>query len=452
MRMFKKQQTTIGSNGSAGSAVPGYQPAPSVVAYDTLEFAALVQRAERAAEALRSVESTVERGAELAAMEDRIAGLGRELAAVEQLAAQFAAVREQAERLAASQERADAQITATGTEVTRVTSSLGDLVAKIDAGLALGAKLENVGDLSAEFTALRGEAGAIRSQIRDLIENVARLRTVHDDVLRAHKQATIRLDGMEQRQQAAVGKLELIERRAVSADEALEGLLRLASGIPDVQHQLAVLKAIGDQVTQRTAALEQQRDAVERALAQSSKVVELSSQFEVALTRQEEQARVVSALEGKLAEVQSLHASVLARGAEIAAQQRQLDEAERDAGRELAGLREEMRASAERFELENRSLDAASERVAELRGFVKECETRLEGLDATARLAAETDARARSLAAQVGHVAEDVGRISAQAERLRAVRDDVGQLDDTLRELTERVERIEEERPMVDEV
>ena len=76
---------------------------------------------------------------------------------------------------------------------------------------------------------------------------------------------------------------------------------------------------------------------------------------------------IFAALEGKVADVQALHATVLLRSAEISAQQQKLDEAERDAARELTNLRTEIRASTDRFELENRSLDAASERIAELR-------------------------------------------------------------------------------------
>ena len=58
--------------------------------------------------------------------------------------------------------------------------------------------------------------------------------------------------------------------------------------------------------------------------------------------------------------MQTLHTTVLARSVEIGKQQQKLDEAERDATRELANLREEIRASTQRFELENRSLDATA--------------------------------------------------------------------------------------------
>lgn len=444
---FKKRQAANGSSRQGSHDQDRNQPT-----YDIAALQALIERAERAEAALKAQDALIERGSDLADLEERIAKLELNVSAAEEIQARIAEVREQAEGLAEAQERAVEAVAKSDSEIERVNGVLGDLLTKVEAALTMGKDFEKVSEVTAEFNSLKAEAGTIRSQIKDLFDNVIRLRTVHDDVLRAHKHATIRLESVDQRQQATTTKMDVLERRAASAEEALTGLLRLASEIPDVQHQLAVLKSLSDQVAQRSAAIEQQRDAVERAIAQSSKVVALSTQFDQALQRQEEQARTLSALEAKIAEVQSLHASVMARNAEIAAKQRELDEAERDAARELAGLREEMRVSAERFELENKSLDAASERIAELRNFVNDCEKRFGALDAAARLVAETDTKARVLASQVSKTAEDVNKITVQAERLRAVRDDVGDLDQRLSELAERMQQVEAARPIIDEV
>ena len=102
---------------------------------------------------------------------------------------------------------------------------------------------------------------------------------------------------------------------------------------------------------------------------------------------------------------------MLARSAEIGTQQQKLDEAERDATRELANLREEIRASTQRFELENRSLDATGERIAELRGRVNESEARRDARRNPADVA-ETETRSQALASQVTHLTDDISRIS----------------------------------------
>jgi len=445
---FKKPQAPDGAhqNSSARSASAGNDSAPRA----TLE--ALVERAERAAEALKSFDSTAERAERFAALERRIVELESQLAQTEDAAKELDAIRSGFAGQSAAQERAGADIAAASTEAARITATMGELAGKIDRVLQLTEHMERVDEVSASLTSMHNDAAAVRSQVRDLNENVARLRTVHDDVTRAHKHATIRLDGIDQRHQTTANKMDVLERRAKSADEALDSLLRLASGIPDVQHQLGVLKATSDQVFQKSAALETHREMLERALSQSAQVDSLNADLTAAFRGQEEQARALTTMESKVTEVQALHATVLARSAEISAQQQQLDAAERDAASELATLREEMRASTERFEFENRSLDATSERIAELRGIVGECEARVAGLDRTAQIVSETETRSQTLASQVTHLTGDITRISVQAERLRAVRDDVGPLDEKLRGLLERTDRVEAMRPTIDEV
>lgn len=442
---FKKRQST--SETERPPLATTYNPK-----YDGAALAALVTRAEKAAEQLQSLESIAERAAELGTMEERIAGLERSLEVSERIMAQLHTIEEQAARLTAAHEQSSAKITAADAELARLHESSTDLLAKINDASGMREQLEQFLAIQPQFSALRRESEATNSQLRELGESLGRLRAVHDDVLHAQKHAASRLEGVEQRSQAAVAKVDAVERRAATAQEALDGLLRIAGGIPDAQHQLGVLKAIAEQVAQKTAVLEQQREAVDRAAAQAAEVLSLRPQVESALRRQEEQVQAVTSLEAKLAGVQTLHTTVLARAEEITAQQHTLEEAEQAAQRSLSGMRDEMKSSAERFELENRSLDAVSERIVELRTAQKDCETRLSSLDATARTLAETDARSHALAEQVGDLAEDIERITSQADRLRAVRDDVGGLESSLSDMTQRMERVEALKPDVESI
>lgn len=454
---FKKRHSGNGNGSAKASDAIPKEPladarAPVGRHFDAMALEALVERAERALAALQSADATIERGDELAAIGERIDELTTRIEEAQELSARLTILSNRSTEIEAAQSESADQIASAAAELARVTGSFGDLMTKVDAALAISAELDKLPELNAQFSELRNEAGSIRSQMRDLVENVTRLRSVHDDVLRAHKHATIRLEGIDQRQQAVVGKIDLLERRTASADETLQSLLRLTNGVPDVQHQLGVLKATADQVAQRTAALEQQRETIERALEQAEQASALGAQIDTAVRAQETQLRTLSSMDAKLGEIQALQEQVTARGVELEAQQRRLDDAEREAARELATLKEEMRSSAERFEIENRSLDAASERIAELRGFVKDCERRLSVIEETTRVVADTDERARGLASRVDSMGEDVSRISSQAERLRAVRDDVGALDERVSELNERMARIDESRAMVTEV
>ena len=92
-----------------------------------------------------------------------------------------------------------------------------------------------------------------------------------------------------------------------------------ATAVPDVQHQLAVLKALADQVAQKSAALEQQREAVDRAATQISQLTRLDRELDAWLRRQEEQIRRFGAIEAKINEVQALQTKVFTRHEELQA-------------------------------------------------------------------------------------------------------------------------------------
>ena len=239
---FKKRQST--SEAERPPRATPYNPK-----YDGSALAALVTRAEKAADQLRSLESLAERAAELGAMEERIAGL-------ERVTAQLHAVEEQASRLSAAQEQSSAKISNADAEVTRLHETSGELLAKINDASGMREQLEQFLAIQPQFAALRRESDATNAQLRELGESLGRLRAVHDDALHAQKHAASRLEGVEQRSQAAVAKVDAVERRAATAQEALDALLRIAGGIPDAQHQLGVLKAIAEQVAQKTAVLE----------------------------------------------------------------------------------------------------------------------------------------------------------------------------------------------------
>ena len=411
----------------------------------------LVTRAERALELLQQVDSG-ERMTRLDALEQRLAGLDQRLAAAERLTADLAAAEARATELKAASEKMSARVAEANAEIERVRTEASGLGTKLDAALGLREQLDRATVVQQQLAGMRGQTDAFTAEMRDLAANVARLRTVHDDVLHAHKHATGRLDVIDQRHQTVDSKMDIIEQRAAAAQQALDAALRLAASLPDAQHQLAVMKVTADQVTQKMAVLEQHRDALDRVTAQAANIVGLRAELDQATRRQEEQTRALNTIEARLGELHAAHAPVVARCEEITNTQSRLEDVQREATRTLESLREEMRTSTERFALETRTLDAVSERIADLRGGVSNCEQRLTAMNDTARRVAEIEGNTRTVAAQVATVIEDVTRIAGQAERLRAVRDDVGELDGTLKQMRERVERVEAARPLMSEV
>ncbi len=390
---------------------------------------ALIARAEAAAEQLRSLDSLAEKAEAIGEVHERVAAVHRQLSAVEQLAERFGAVEAQLERVS---QRAE--------ELGRLEQRLGELGGKLDSALELRDLLQRV------------DPETLRSQLGDLAEHVGRMRGQADDALSAHRHATGRLESFAEDHLAATNKLDEVARRTEAVERSIEPLTQAIDAIPSVQHQLAVLKALADQLAQKSATLEQQREAVDRAATQISQLTRLDRELDTWLRRQEEQIRRFGTIEAKLAEVQATHVKVTARHEELAGAQQHIDEGHRTARQALTDLREQMRKSSEGFELEHRGLHAVSERVADLRAAVKECEARFAVLDAASQGAAAVQAQAHALGEQTAGIGQEMVRLHEEVRRVGSMRHEAERVEAIAAETANRMQRINELTPRLNEV
>jgi len=429
----------------------------SVVAVDssgrniTAALEALVARAEAAANDLRGLAHILERTSELDGLRERCADVEQQVAGLERLGSQLSMAEEQLERVIKAQNATETRIAQAGEDVQRLQGQMGGLSEKVDVALELRDQVESFLSLQGPLAELRTDAETLRTHLNDLSENVARMRTQHDDALTAHRHTTSRLENFDQDFQAATGKLEDVVRRVQSVERQMEPINQASTAIPDVQHQLAVLKALADQVAQKTNMLEQERDAVDRAATQIAQLTRMDRELDAWLRRQEEQIRRFGPIEAKLSEVKTIQDKVLARTEELQSTSQKIEDAQQSARQALTDLREQMRKSSEGFELEHRGLHAVSERIADLRNAVKECEARVATLDAATQGTAAVQAQVRSVGEQISQLAAEVTAISEDAARASSLRQDVARLDTAAGELATRMRRIDEIRPGVEQ-
>jgi len=418
----------------------------SVVAVDesganvTAALEALVRRAEAATEQLRHLAPVMERSAELDALRERCEASDLRVLEMEALADRIAEAQRQAERL-----------TGAGEDLDRIQERMGDLGRQVEGALALRDDVERVLSMEGPVAALRGETDTLRAQIAEMAEGVGRIRAQHDDALTAHRQTTTRLEAIDQEHQAALGRLDETTRRLQSVERSLDPLNQATEAIPGVQHQLAVLKSLADHLAQKTTSLEQQREAVDRAAGQISKLTVMDRELDTWLRRQEEQIRRFGAIEQKIADVQALHAKVMARNDELQSAQQEAEAAQQGARQALADLREQMRKSSESFELENRGLHAVSERVSDLRSAVKECEARFAVLDAASQGTAAVQVQVRSLTEQANELSRELVRLAEENRRISVMRENAEHLETLAGDTAERMQRIEALKPQLDE-
>ncbi len=405
----------------------------------TIALEALVARAEQALEQLRALAPVLERSEDLNTLRERCESVERQVAEMEGTSARLTAAEAQVARVAGA-----------GAEIDQLQARMGEFGDKIDAALKLREQIEGFLSLESPIAAVRGDADGLRKQLEEMGEDVTRMRTQADDALRAHRHSTSRLEAFDQEYQASTSRLDEVSRRVQAVERALEPVGQAVAAVPDVQHRLAVLKALADQVSQKSAALEQQREAVDRAATQISQLTRLDRELDAWLRRQEEQIRRFGAIEAKIAEVSAVQGKVLARSDELQAMAQQTEEAQQAARQSLHDLREQMRKSSESFELENRGLHAVSERVADLRNGVKECETRFAVLDAASQGTAAVTAQVRSAGEEAATLSAELARLLEEEKRIASLRQEVGRLDGVATDVATRMQRIEELRPGIE--
>ena len=429
----------------------------SVVAVDSsgrnvaAALEALVARAEAAANDLRSLAPILERTAEFDELRERCEAVERQVAGLEQLGSQLSIAEEQVERVIKTQTATEARISHAGEDVERLQSQMGALSDKVETALLLREQVDSFLSLQGPLAALRTDSDTLRTQLSEQAENVARMRTQHDDALTAHRHTTSRLENFDQDFQAATGKLEDMVRRVQTVERSLEPINQASTAIPDVQHQLAVLKALADQVAQKTTMLEQEREAIDRAASQIAQLTRMDRELDAWLRRQEEQIRRFGPIEAKLSEVKTIQDKVLSRTEELQATSQKIEDAQQTARQALTDLREQMRKSSEGFELEHRGLHAVSERIADLRNAVKECEARLAVLDAASQGTAAVQAQVRQAGEQAADLIRQLTELSEEAARNASVRQDIQRLDGVASDLATRMRRIDEIRPGVEQ-
>ena len=161
--------------------------------------------------------------------------------------------------------------------------------------------------------------------------------------------------------------------------------------------------------------------------------------------------RRFGAIEAKIQEIHGIQTKVITRSEELQATSLQNEHTHQVAKQALIDLREQMRKSSESFELENRGLHAVSERVADLRNAVKECEARFAMLDAASQGAAAVQAQVRALGEQSTQLSTELSQITEDTNRLAALRQDVERIGAVTEDVTSRMDRINQLKPDVDD-
>jgi chromosome segregation ATPase len=373
----------------------------------------------------------------LTALESQVDQVGSRVRAFDGVAARVAAVELQAEGADKTQRRVEKQLANATGDVDRMQSQVAELRDAVDLALQVREQLAGFGELGGQIDELRSRTDGFGQQLRSLQDTFGAMRGQHDEVMRAYKQATARCEAIDQNAQAVSTDVEGAARRVASLERTLHELEGVAERVPTTTHQLETLNTLAGYVTKKIAALEQQREAVDRAASQAANLQDTMRQIDSELERQDERAARLAGLAAEVEEVQAVHREVLERSQEVAGHQGALDAAVQASRDDLSALRDDVRKTVERFELENRGLDTVSQRIVDLRGGLGDFEERFRALDASRQAIGNVQASADGLGTRLGAMSKEVELAGELAQRVGRIEDARPAVEGALEELRE---------------
>ena len=363
------------------------------------------------------------------AMAERIASLEQQLHALEQLAAKAAGLEAQQRDVSSRIDRAAQQAEGLEAALDPIRADLGQTKHLLQNSTSLRADLEPLLDLGGQLKAIRADVGALRAELADVRQSMAAARQQHDIVERRSASAAERLGSLEGMYGEMTVGLQVAEQRMAQLHSAVESASTLVDQVPDLRRELHTLRALRDYVAQKVSELEQQRETVDYATSQGTRLTELVQRIDRDLEAQQEKARSLIRLEEEAARLGATQNELSRQLDRLADRQR--DDARADEARrqEFHALQELMdgriRETISRFEFERERLDAASTQIADLRQAIAEAERRFDGMRASQEALAILRHEIGQLSGRVASTTENLTALDSYAGRMATVKSEI---------------------------
>lgn len=414
-------------------------------------FAALVDGSRTGAERLKQLDEPLAKTAgDVDALQARMAQMEERFQAMVKLSALFQNLDERAEGLTKSTQWAESRLASALEGSQKIESTMAELVSKVDLAADLKERLTGFLEVEKPFQLLRGDAESLHGQLEGAVERMARLRDQHDRLLDAHKLATTKLEAMDRRRDELGRSLQDKERRVESVEESVKSMDGVHRMISEVKREVVTLKALGDSVAQKTAALEAHREALDRALSQTEHLDRAMRTIEAGIRQQKENEKSLGAFAEQVASLHTLHEAVIDRSNEVTQLQRQAHEQTLATRQDLASMTDEMKKTVERFDFEGRGLESVSQRIADLRVDLGTCEQRLRTLGESSQSMGELKHQVEAVGAQLLSLSQEVGQVDREMAKLHAIRRELDTTAGTAHAVSQQVARIEASRGAVD--
>jgi chromosome segregation ATPase len=388
------------------------------------------------------------------AVAQSVSQLEERLRAIEQIAAKAAGLEAQQRDMTTRLSEAGRQAEGIEAALDPIRSDLEQTKHLLQNSASLRSELEPLLEMGSQLQSLRSDVSALRDELREAQESMATVREQHEAVAQGGTDAVEQLSSLEDRYQEIAIGLQAAEQRATQLQGTMDSVSRLAAEVPDVRRELGTLKALRDYVAQKISELEQQRETVDYATSQGTRLAELVRRIDRDLEAQQESAKFVVKLEEDVARMRTAHKELSGQFEEIDAHTREAAQADEIRRQEFAALQELMdgkiRDAISRFEFEQERLNTASTQVADLRQALGEMESRFASVQEAQDAFAELRANLGQVTDRVVSMAMDLAPLDAYAERMVTVKSDIDRAEQSTKEIARRTAELHEAMASVD--
>ena len=301
---------------------------------------------------LASIHSAVERLEELGGpianavkevdeMASRYSKLEQRFESIEAMSQRLLTLDERARDLTEGQQRVQGQVVSALEEANQIRAGFDDMRTKISAAHELKGELEGFLEIEKPFQEIQSEAELIRTQVSGTGEHMARMREQSDRIMDAHKLAMSKMEALDRRRDELSRDLQDKERRVARVEEGARAVDSIQTALNEARREMAALKATADLAAQKTAALESQREAMDRILGQAEHLERAMKLIDAGVRQQQENERSLNALNDKIHGLSALHEQVQDRSGEITQLQHELDDRTQAARQDLVAVSDE---------------------------------------------------------------------------------------------------------------
>lgn len=354
------------------------------------------------------------------------------------------AIRRRTVTLMATMADKEGEVSSLAAEVKTITTALIGIRDSVQQGQRLKADLESLSSPNGTVNTLTNAAEQLRTRLQNLGDEVQKVAEAQRELRETQSEEAAQFKEVGKAATDLVRDVEASAERLSRMESTMGKLSHVGEVAIRLDQQLQGLNSLAEHVGQKTAMLERQREVVERAAAQASRLDAQIWDFEHKVKKLEAEGQAIKKSQFALAEVEELAEKVEERLERLKVSKSYTDQNADALEARFKALMERTGSALGELEQNQTRLITANQQIADIRQTLLDFETRQAAVEQSTRALVEAQAQVDDLSARLTTVGSDVGRVEERCERILALDSLLDQAQTRAREVESRLAAAEQ--------